>query len=212
MSKKSSFNKTENAKEINACETEIYRSLRTRIKMSNPASKVISVISVSDGDGKTEVASKLAHSMAFAGNKVLLIDFNLRSNDLLNRFKITTNKGLEDLLSGKAEIVDCFAKTDLELLHILPNTKSTEISTEILEMADLPNIIQRLKESYDYVIIDTLSMEEGMDAILLAKVSDGSLFIAVENKTKLLKIEFYSKLLRELHIPILGAILNDVTL
>jgi len=191
-------------------ETETYRSLRARIKIITPESKVFSVVSVSKGEGKTEVATKLANSMAFAGNKILLVDGNLRSVDLKRKFDIPTHKGLGNLLKGEVDGDDCIVSTMIDNLYLLPNIESTNISTEILEMADLKKILEILKENFDYVIIDTLAMEESMDAILLAKASDGALFVAVENETRIAKIRFFKDLLNEFQVKVVGAIINKV--
>lgn len=197
-----------NRDKLSVKEIEIYRSIRTRIRLSTPEAKVISVLSLSKGDGKTEVATKLACSMASAGYKVLLMDGNLRDNDLHREFNLEVRIGLEDLLRGKAEPDECIVKTEVDQLYLLPNIEPSNFSTEILEIADLDNIIRMLKNNYDYVIIDTLAMEGSMEAILLAKASDGALFVAVENESRIAMIESYKNLLHELRVPVLGSIIN----
>ena len=187
-------------------EIEIYRSLRKRIELSNPQDKVISIISNNSGDGKTDLTYKLGQSFAKSGKKVLLLDGNLRQPDLSMNLAKEDNNYIDSLLENKANIDSLTTSTDYENLYILPSQKSIDNSTEILESQIIKNIIEEARKDFDYIIIDTLSLSEGMDGIILGELSDGAIYITVENKTKAKTMEEYKTILEEADIKLIGAI------
>lgn len=187
-------------------EAEIYRSLRTRIQLGHSEDKIISIISNDSGDGKTETTYNLAESFAKSGKKTLLIDGNLRHPDLSLKVANEVNKGLDKLLRDNGDLESALVKSDQDNLYILPTEESADDSTELLESKAIFGIFEEIRKDFDYIIIDTLSLNEGMDGLILSKVSDGAIYIAVENKTKAKMIEEYRIMLEEANIKLIGAI------
>lgn len=187
-------------------EAETYRSLRTRIQLGYPEDKIISIISNDSGDGKTNTAFKLAESFAKSGKKTLLIDGNLRNPDLSRKIANDKSKGLANLLKGNGVLGNILVKCEQDNLYILPTEESSHDSTELLESNIILSIFENVRKDFDYVIIDTLSLNEGMDGLILSKISDGVIYIAVENKTKAKMIEEYRIMIDEANIKLIGAI------
>ena len=190
----------------NTKEIESYRSLRTRIQLGHPEDKLISVISNDQGDGKTEIVYKLAESFAKAGKKVLMIDGNLRYPDLSLKLRQEGHKGLDSLLRSKGDLVNSLIQCDHDKLFILPTQESSHDSTELLQSKFIFNIIEEVRKQFDYILIDTLSLNEGMDGLILSKISDGAIYLTVGNKTKSKMVEEYRTMLEEANIKLLGAI------
>lgn len=189
-------------------ENELFRGLRTRIRLSAPEAKVLLIVSSDEGDGKTEMSIKLAHSFAAAGKKVLLVDGNMRKGDLKDRLSCETSAaGFEKVLLGEADVHDAIVPLETRNLYILPIQEPLVASTEILEMCTLEDVFGPLREIFNYVIIDSLSLSLGMDAYLLGKISDGALFVTVENHTRSVKLREHRERLDEAEIPLLGAIM-----
>lgn len=176
---------------------EIYRSLRKRIELSNPQDKIISIISNDADDGKTDLTYKLGQSFAKSGKRTLLIDGNLRQADLSMNLAKEANNYLDR---------DAITQTEHENLYIMPSQKSIENSTEILESENTKHLIEEVKNDFDYVLIDTLSLSQGMDGIILGELSDGVIYITVENKSKSKSLEEHKTILGEADIKLIGAI------
>jgi len=181
MNRKKSENSIIKNNKIN--EIELYRSLRTRIHLSKQGAKIISIISNDVNDGKSQVAYSLAKSYAKSGKKVLLLDGNLRNPQLSSDAKIDLDYGLSELLKGTGSIQNAIIKIDSQNLYLLPTQKAVSDSTELLERVILQGILEESKNMFEFIIVDTLAINDGMDALIISKLCDGAVYVTVENKT-----------------------------
>lgn len=188
---------------------ESYRRFRNIIQdYSKSNIKCISVTSNSDKEGKTIVAKNLAVMLAKSGNKLLFIDCNLSNN--------LKEKGLIDILQemGTLHI------SDIELKNYINDTQCENLSDlrlgtnnlddydSIFKTENLKSIIECLKKSYDYIIIDAPSFEKLSYTQILAGATDGCLFVMKEGVNEVSKADLIKDKLAKIGCKVLGCVLN----
>jgi exopolysaccharide transport family protein len=159
--------------------SESMRTLRSSIHMSDvdQPPKVIHVTSALPGEGKTTIAVSVAISAAFAGLKVVLVDADLRHPAASRFFKLEKEKGLVDLLTGVGSVDNAlrFYK-DLKLTIIPAGSKSLN-PPDVLGSERMKGLIAHLKETFDYVVVDTPPIGPVVDAAIIANLVDKTIFV-----------------------------------
>jgi capsular exopolysaccharide synthesis family protein len=159
--------------------SESLRTLRSSIHMSDvdQPPRVIHVTSALPGEGKTTIAVSLAISAAVAGMKVVLVDADLRHPAASHFFKLEHENGLVDLLTGTdtADKVMRFYK-DLKLTIIPAGSKSLNPS-DALGSERMKALVSQLRETFDYVVLDTPPVGPVVDAVILANLADKTIFV-----------------------------------
>ena len=170
--------------------SESVRSLRTNLKL-NDYSKQTHVTMVSSSlpnEGKTTVAINLAFSLAQLGS-VILIDGDLRSGDIANRFGlIDYQPGLADLLGRTHRIDECVITDEDSEVDIICAGSGAHNPQELLASADFTRLIAALKQNYDYVIIDSPPIQAVADALIIDDLCDTNLFVIKANSTKVKQV------------------------
>ena len=161
---------------------EAYRTLRTNIQFSNIDGNLqtICVTSSGPGEGKSTTISNLAETFAQAGNRVAIIDCDLRKPRLHRIFKLTNTKGVTTLLSGQSEIEDVIqvAGSDLTVITSGPIPPNP---SELLGSKRMKDLLEVLKKRYDIVLIDAPPVGLVTDAAILSAIVDG-IMIPVSKK------------------------------
>ena len=155
------------------------RTLRSGIHMSDvdQPPKVIHVTSARPGEGKTTIAVSLAISAAFAGLKVVLVDADLRHPAASRFFKLEQEKGLVDLLVGAATVDDVLRfHKDLKLTVIPAGSKSLN-PPDVLGSERMKALISHLRETFDYVVLDTPPVGPVVDPVIVANLADKTIFV-----------------------------------
>ncbi|MGB8741503.1 MAG: polysaccharide biosynthesis tyrosine autokinase [Xanthobacteraceae bacterium] len=157
--------------------SESMRTLRSGIHMSDvdQPPRVIQVTSALPGEGKTTIAISLAISAAFAGLKVALVDADLRHPAASRFFKLEKENGLVDLLTGNTDNALRFYK-DLKLTVIPAGSKSLN-PTDVLGSERMKALIAHLKETFDYVVVDTPPVGPVVDAVIISVLADKTIFV-----------------------------------
>jgi capsular exopolysaccharide synthesis family protein len=159
--------------------SEAIRTLRSGIHMSDVdrPPKVIQVTSSRPSEGKTTIAISLAISAAFSGLKVALVDADLRHPSLSRFFKLEREKGLVDLLIGAttSESVFRFQK-DLKLMVIPTGGKSLN-PTDVLASERMKALVSHLRETFDYVVVDTPPVGPVVDPVIVTRLVDKTVFV-----------------------------------
>ena len=159
--------------------SEAMRTLRSGIHMSDvdQPPKVIHVTSARPGEGKTTIAMSLAISAAFAGRKVVLVDADLRHPAASHFFKLEKEKGLVDLLIGATTIDNVLRfHKDLKLMVIPAGSKSLN-PPDVLGSERMKVLISRLRETFDYVVLDTPPVGPVVDPVIVADLADKTIFV-----------------------------------
>ncbi len=187
-------------KDLNSKFAESFRILRTELKflLNNEKGKVITVSSYKKGEGKTTIAVNLAFILGLANKKTIIIDADLRNGDVAKYMQADESIGLTNYLLKELDIVHTIQLNLNKGVDVITTGPKNEIPSELLESKDFEKLINRLKQFYDYIIIDTPSYKDYADAKLLLLYSDINLFVvrsgySENNILKKLKSIKYSK-------------------
>jgi succinoglycan biosynthesis transport protein ExoP len=164
--------------------TEAVRGLRTSLRMRQPKSDVgdcILITSSDQGDGKSTIAVRLAMSMAQSGQKVLLIDGNLRDPSLHLQLEQTCERGLSRLLAGEPGITP--SETTYANLSFMDAGERIAQPGEILNSHCLAEWLQQCRTQFDAIIIDSPSLNLCADALILGECTDRILLVVREGMT-----------------------------
>jgi capsular exopolysaccharide synthesis family protein len=159
--------------------SEALRTLRSGIHMSDvdEPPKIIQVTSAVPGEGKTTVAISLTISAAFSGLRVALVDADLRHPSTSRFFKLEREKGLVDVLTGAVRAEDVIAvRKDLKLMIIPAGSKSLN-PPDVLGSERMKALVAQLQESFDYVVVDTPPVGPVVDATIVARLADKTVFV-----------------------------------
>ena len=190
---------------------EAYRTLRTNIQYSSfdKEVRVIVVTSSEAGEGKSTTAGNLAISFSQTQKKTIMIDCDLRKPSLHKKFRISNMVGLSDLLKGKESLKEAVHKYN-DYLDILTSGKIPPNPSEMLGSHSMENLIERLKDEYDMIIIDSAPLQAVTDAQILSRKADGTILVVRAEKTKRDSVIQAKELLQKVDANILGVVLNGV--
>lgn len=191
--------------------SEQYRAIRTNIEYSNvdQNTKTILVTSSDKNEGKTTTVSNLAVSFANLNKKVLIIDCDLRNASIHKMFKINNIYGLTDILAKDRAVDKCIQETELKNLYVLTAGAIPPNPAEILSSEKMKNLIEDLKNIYDYIFIDTPPIGLVTDAGVLSSFTDGVVLVVKSESIEKKYLEETKKKLDAVDARILGAILNS---
>ncbi len=191
---------------------ESFRSLRVNLQylFLDTGKKVIGITSSGQGEGKTFCASNLSVVMAQSGKKTLLIDADLRKPRIAARFDVDNAAGLASYLTGAHKADDIIQATATENLHIIPSGPLPASPLNLLGTPRMEALLEKARQEYDYVILDTPPLGLVSDFLVLLKYTDYNIYIVRHRLTEragLSKInELYnSNRLRDVGILINGA-------
>lgn len=165
---------------------EAYKTLRTNIRFSvqREGCKRICITSAASGEGKSVTLLNLAISIAEAGQKVLLIDADMRRPTVARLLVETATPGLSNVLAGlitAEEVVraDVYPNLDIIFSGDIPPNPSELLSGDKMEQ-----LIKRMSEKYDYILVDTPPVNVVTDASLVASLLDGVLLLVRQRLTR----------------------------
>ncbi len=189
--------------------SEAMRTLRSGIHMLDvdQPPKIIHVTSTRPGEGKTTIAMSLAISAALSGLKVVLVDADVRHPAVTRFFKLEKENGLVDLLKNSAGNDTVMFRKDN--LMIIPAGSKSLNPSDVLSSERMKLLVAELKESFDYVVIDSPPVGPVSDSIILASLSDKSIFVVQWASTPRDMVESCVKKL-SIHRRVGGIVLNLV--
>lgn len=190
-------------------EKEIYRTLRTNIEFSGIENQVIAITSCTPNDGKSTVSYYLASALAESGKRTLIIDADLRKSVFMQRFQIDKKlNGLSHFLSGQLGIDEVIYSSNKDKLYILPSGVFPSNPTELLGNGRMKKLIPALKESFDYVIIDTPPLGSVIDAAVISKNCDASMLILSYDTSSKTEAKKVAEQLKAANSNFLGVVIN----
>lgn len=191
---------------------EAYNAIRTKLMFTGKGDKcpVFAVTSAMIHDGKTTNAVNLAISIASTMKKVLLIDGDMRKPTVHRYFSLENKNGLSEILAGLTNEV-MIRKTDVENLHVLPSGQIPPNPAELLGSVQMDNLLEYVKEYFDYVIIDTPPVNVVTDAAILAEKITGYVFVVQSGKNHFYEISYALETLQQMNGNVVGFMLNDTT-
>ena len=195
-----------------APESEAYRTLRTNIQFSSVDKPIRTLVVTSSGpsEGKSTTAANLAIVMAQTGQKVVLVDADLRRSVLHKTFGVPNNVGITTaLLAGDdVDLQSYLQPTEIDNLMILTSGPIPPNPSELLGSQRMKNVIDRLAQAADIVIFDTPPVLVVTDAAVLSRQTDGVLLIADAGGTREPALAHAVEELRKTGANILGVALN----
>lgn len=198
------------AADVQFAVAESYKTIRANIQFllaRKEGCRVITVSSSMSGEGKTTNSINLAISFSQLGKKVLLIDADLRRPSIYKKLKIDNTDGLSGVLAGFASPVDATVSINPNF-SVLPSGTTPPNPSELLASREFEALIEKLKDSYDYIIIDTAPVGIVSDALSVGRISDGVLIVVKEKSTTYHDFERVVDALKLAEITLLGVVLN----
>ena len=192
--------------------SEAFREIRTNLhfKSLDKELKTIVITSPSMGDGKTVTAVNMAVTLAKSGNKVLLIDSDLRKPKVHLYFGIRNEKGLTNIIRGDIDDVDMYILElrDISNLNIITSGPIPPNPAEILSSNRMQSLLENLKKDYDYILLDTPPVGQVTDAAILAGIADGTIMVCACSQTRIDMAKRAKKALETVGSNILGTVLT----
>jgi capsular exopolysaccharide synthesis family protein len=193
---------------------ECLRSIRTNLLFMSPDRplRTILVTSSGPGEGKTTTATSLAEIMADGGNRVLLVDADMRRPRLHDVFGIRKDQGLSSLILGQSQLQAVVTRTPIDNLSVLTCGPIPPNPAELLHTAAFKAIIEEAAHDYDRVIIDSPPAGVVADAVVVSTLVDGTLFVIKAGETSRDAASRALRSLVDVNARVFGAVLNDMDL
>ena len=193
---------------------ELIRAMKVSVDASGAAksNKVIGITSSLPNEGKSTIAASLAQLSAHGGARVILVDCDLRKPSLSQELAPNATPGLIDVINGTASLDKVIWSDPSSQLFFLPaGVRSRLIHTsEILASDAMKRFFVRLRETYDYVIVDLSPVAPVVDVRSTTHVLDSYVFVIEWGKTKIDVVEHSLNSARGVYENLLGVILNKV--
>ncbi len=191
---------------------EAFRVLRTNLEFivgKNSHSNVIILTSFNPGSGKSFLTINIAVCLAIKGKRVLVLDGDLR-HGTTSAYVGSPRRGLSDYLSGNIDNVGQIIVTDKqhETLHFLPVGTIPPNPTELLEEPRFGELISRLRDSYDYILIDCPPIEIVADTQIIEKAADRTIFVVRADLLERSMLPVLENIYREKRFKNMALILN----
>jgi polysaccharide biosynthesis transport protein len=190
---------------------EAVRALQLGIALSNVDNvpKVVLITSALPSEGKTTTALSLARHLAQTGQKVVLVDGDLRRPNVKAVANLQNiGRDLVDLLKGEVTLTEALMPDPKSAVMILPAAKHVKNAPDLIESEALANVIKDLRKAFDYVIIDSAPILPVTDTRILTRLADTVLFVVRWEKTPRDAALDAIKSLRDVHAPIAGVALT----
>ena len=193
--------------------TEQFNTIRTNIQFANVDKEYKSLVLTSStvSEGKSTVSANLAVSFAKQGLKTLLVDADLRRPTVETTFDIANGKGLTNFLTDRSvNINNIIYETSIKNLFVMPSGPVPPNPSELIGSKRMEQLIEALGAQLDLVIYDAPPILSVTDAQLIAAKVDGTVLVIRQDKAEKEAVKQSVSMLKHVHAPILGFILNDV--
>jgi len=192
---------------------EALRNLRTSLMLANgeaAAPQVILCTSAVPGDGKTTLSLTLAQNFAALGKRVVLVEGDVRRRSLLKFFDDLPKTGLSAVLAGEADLEDATYHSDDLNIDIIVGDQHEVNAADAFASDGFSSFIERLRGTYDVVIIDTAPVLVVPDARIAARVADAVLFVVRWDSTSMDQVQEGLRLFRQAGIGGIGMALTQI--
>lgn len=191
---------------------EAYRAVRAFIAMRNQTrpTKVIALASTLPGEGKTTSALSLARVMAMSGDRVLLIDCDVRRAGVMRALGRTSETGLADVLDGRVSMQQAVLADEVEGLDLLLVQGSMFTPIDLFGGGRMDAMLDTARAQYDYVILDTPPLLGIADSRTLVGLADAALLMIKWNTTPIAAVDAALAGLEQGHGEVMGAVLTMV--
>jgi capsular exopolysaccharide synthesis family protein len=183
-----------------------------RLRDDSKDAKVFLITSTIPGEGKSFTATNLALTYAAHGDKVCIVDCDLRKPNIHKSFRRENLKGVIDVCSGASTLDEALLKDVHPNLDILPTGGRAKNPTHILSNKAFELMISELRKRYDRIILDTPPLAAVSDALVVLSLVDGAIFTIFFNKVRRKAAQASARRLLESNVTCFGAVLNGLNL
>ena len=194
---------------------EAYRVLRTNILFAgrkDESQTTFSVVSGGAGEGKTTTMFNLAVVFAQMGDRILIVDSDLRRPSMHRYLKVSNNIGLTNYLLGQATIDEVIQTTEIPTLHFIPSGKLPSSSMGILSSAKMKEFVAEMKSRYDYVFLDAPPIMGVSDATVLASMVDMCVLVVQYRKYPQMMTQRAKEMVTKVGGELVGVVLNNINI
>jgi succinoglycan biosynthesis transport protein ExoP len=196
--------------------TEAFRAIKVSawLQASVRETRVIGITSTLPSEGKSTVAANLATLMADSGRRVVLIDADLRNPTLARSLTPRPQAGWLEVMSGKLDLAQATGREPTTGLALLPLllTEAPVHSDEVLASQGFRDLLERLRQSYDYIIVDLPPLAPVVDVRAIVPAIDSFVFVVEWGATSVKTVRRHLLAETELHDRLLGIVLNKANL
>lgn len=188
---------------------EAYKNIRIRLLyiLENMHGKVLAFTSSNVSEGKSTTAVNMAITLSQLNKKILLIDGDIRRATIHKKLKLDNEKGLSNVLARECKFEEAVSKYNA-YLDVLTSGSITTNPSDLIGSTDFDELVKKVRDEYDYVIIDTPPVNIVSDALAISKKCDGVVLIARIAYTTYAQLRAAKNALNALDINILGTIIN----
>jgi polysaccharide biosynthesis transport protein len=193
---------------------ECCRAIRTNVLFMSPERplKTILVTSTAPQEGKSTSVINLGISMAQSGNRVVLVDTDMRRPRLHKAFQIPNDVGVSTIVVGEGTLDGAIKNTDVPGLFVVPCGPVPPNPAELLHTQAFAKLLEDLGKRFDRIILDSPPIHPVADAIVLATQAEGVVLILKAGLTNRTLAKRAVRALRDVKAKVYGAILNSVDL
>lgn len=192
--------------------SEAYRTLRTGLLFAanRGGARTILVTSAGAGEGKTTTTARLGVALAHAGKRVVLVCADFRRPQLHRFFTLEEGDGLVNALAGELDVRRALVRPGIENLQFLPSGPLPTNPDHMLGSDAMERILSVLAVDADIVLIDGTPVLGLADALSLAPLVDGVLFVAADRRTTRRRVAEARQLLEQVGANVVGSVLNEL--
>lgn len=193
-------------------ETEPYRVIQTNLDLarSEGVGNVLAVQSSGPGEGKSTTLRNLAAVMAMSGQRVLIIDSDLRRPTQQKLWDIERKPGLCEYLRGETDLRSITRESGVPNLHVIPAGSTVNFSLSVLHQKAFRELVERLRDSYDKILLDSPPVIGISDASVIASLVDGVVFVVQHKRNPQTMTMRARQIIGSVDGRILGVVLNQV--
>lgn len=204
--------------ELSFAASEAYKRLRTALifslpKKENQIARIIGMTSAAPGEGKSTTSIHLAYAMADVGKKTLLIEADMRLPGISKFLNLSDVQGLSDYLAGEVDDeINIISRIEAkENLFILPAGSIPPNPSELLDSSRMNELLQKLSDKFDFIIIDLPPVGAVVDALIVGKLVDGMLLVVRKDYGNKKALNDAVRQCNFSQIKILGFVFNDAS-
>ena len=193
--------------------TEAYKLLRTNITFSfsdEGVGKVIGVTSAIQHEGKSSTACNVAYALAESGSRVLLLEGDLRKPTIPSKLGLARVPGLTNLLVARSDYKELIQHSDLApKLDVIPSGDIPPNPSELLGSNRMMQVMEELKQDYDYIIMDLPPVNVVSDAVAVSKLLDGVVMVVRAGVSDVQMLAEAMRQLEMVDVRLLGFVFRD---
>ncbi len=200
-----------NGKALATVAIESFRAIRTQIAHAGTEmNRVVLITSPQPRDGKSMVAANLAISYASSGKRTILVDSDTRRGRAQEMFDRQKSPGLTDYLLDRASLEEVLQDTGVNHLTLLARGDNRGFNPELLESERMADLVARLGDAYDMVVLDAPPLAAGADTLVLGEYADKVVVVLRAGETNEDMARTKLDMVGNVELPFVGAVLNAV--